>query len=123
MFDLKVLVAFLFIVRTVNLIVIPVTSCVFPTPSAMLDASTSRAAANDVFSSMTGVRAGRNAAAVDQNFLVYVTPEKVAKSKMFLTKLQKAHASGRLKRIVIDEVKDILVVVCLSVWVCRYATM
>jgi ATP-dependent DNA helicase Q1 len=35
--------------------------------------------------------------------LLYVTPEKIAKSKMFLSKLEKLHQAGRLARIVIDE--------------------
>jgi ATP-dependent DNA helicase Q1 len=33
-----------------------------------------------------------------------VTPERVAKSKTLISKLQKAYAGGRLRRIVVDEV-------------------
>lgn len=35
--------------------------------------------------------------------LLYVTPEKIAKSKRFMSKLNKAYDLGRLSRIVIDE--------------------
>lgn len=42
--------------------------------------------------------------------LVYVTPEKVAKSKRFMSKLEKAYNENRLCRIVIDEVH------CASQW-------
>ncbi len=36
--------------------------------------------------------------------LLYVTPEKLAKSKMFMNKLQRMYEIGRFKRLVIDEV-------------------
>jgi ATP-dependent DNA helicase Q1 len=36
--------------------------------------------------------------------LLYVTPEKLAKSKMFMNKLEKMHEVGRYRRLVIDEV-------------------
>ncbi|XP_066490364.1 ATP-dependent DNA helicase Q1 [Tiliqua scincoides] len=42
--------------------------------------------------------------------LVYVTPEKIAKSKMFMSKLEKAYQAGRLARIAVDEVH------CCSQW-------
>lgn len=42
--------------------------------------------------------------------LVYVTPEWVAKSKMFMSYLQKCHAAKRLDRIAVDEVH------CCSQW-------
>eukprot|EP00742_Colponemidia_sp_Colp-10_P010310 GILJ01011317.1.p1 GENE.GILJ01011317.1~~GILJ01011317.1.p1 ORF type:complete len:829 (-),score=157.87 GILJ01011317.1:37-2448(-) len=42
--------------------------------------------------------------------LIYVTPERIAKSKMFLSKLEKMHSLGRLSRIVIDEAH------CCSQW-------
>ncbi|XP_015277872.1 PREDICTED: ATP-dependent DNA helicase Q1 [Gekko japonicus] len=42
--------------------------------------------------------------------LVYVTPEKIAKSKMFMSKLEKAYQAGRLTRIAVDEVH------CCSQW-------
>ncbi|NXW07181.1 RECQ1 helicase, partial [Fregetta grallaria] len=42
--------------------------------------------------------------------LIYVTPEKIAKSKMFMSKLEKAYQAGRLARIAVDEVH------CCSQW-------
>uniref|UniRef100_A0A7S0IFA7 ATP-dependent DNA helicase n=1 Tax=Micromonas pusilla TaxID=38833 RepID=A0A7S0IFA7_MICPS len=42
--------------------------------------------------------------------LLYVTPEKVAKSKRLITKLEKAHRAGRLARVVLDEAH------CVSAW-------
>ncbi|KAM4036580.1 LOW QUALITY PROTEIN: ATP-dependent DNA helicase Q1 [Anomaloglossus baeobatrachus] len=42
--------------------------------------------------------------------LLYVTPEKIAKSKLFMSRLEKAYQGGRLARIAIDEVH------CCSQW-------
>ena len=42
--------------------------------------------------------------------LLYVTPEKIAKSKMFMNKLEKSYEKGLLSCIVIDEVH------CTSQW-------
>ncbi|XP_075973202.1 ATP-dependent DNA helicase Q1-like [Anticarsia gemmatalis] len=42
--------------------------------------------------------------------LIYATPERFAKSKRFMSNLQKCHADGRLQRIAIDEVH------CCSQW-------
>ena len=42
--------------------------------------------------------------------LLYVTPEKLAKSKRFMAKLQKMHQMGRFARLAIDEVH------CCSQW-------
>ena len=42
--------------------------------------------------------------------LLYCTPEKLAKSKRFMNKLEKAHEMRRLSRIAIDEVH------CCSQW-------
>lgn len=42
--------------------------------------------------------------------LLYVTPEKLAKSKRFMSKLQKMHEMGRFARLAIDEVH------CCSQW-------
>jgi ATP-dependent DNA helicase Q1 len=42
--------------------------------------------------------------------LLYVTPEKLAKSKRFMNRLEKAYAMGLLSRLVIDEVH------CCSQW-------
>ena len=42
--------------------------------------------------------------------LLYVTPEKLAKSKRFMAKLEKMYQVGRFSRLVIDEVH------CCSQW-------
>ncbi|CAG2177303.1 unnamed protein product, partial [Oppiella nova] len=42
--------------------------------------------------------------------IVYVTPEKMAKSKRFMSQLEKCYRNGRLDRVVIDEVH------CCSQW-------
>ncbi|KFW00701.1 ATP-dependent DNA helicase Q1, partial [Eurypyga helias] len=42
--------------------------------------------------------------------LLYVTPEKIAKSKMFMSKLEKAYQAGCLARVAVDEVH------CCSQW-------
>lgn len=42
--------------------------------------------------------------------LLYVTPEKLAKSKRFMSKLQKSYELGLLARIAVDEVH------CCSQW-------
>lgn len=42
--------------------------------------------------------------------LLYVTPEKVAKSKMLMSRLEKAHNAKLLSRIAVDEVH------CCSQW-------
>lgn len=48
--------------------------------------------------------------------LLYVTPEKLAKSKRFMSKLQKSHSLNLLSRIAIDEVH------CCSLWGHDYRT-
>ncbi len=71
--------------------------------SHMLSADSSKSHVKEVHSCM-----------IDKNNhslkLVYVTPEKVSKSKLFISKLEKAYEVGRLARIVIDEVH------CASQW-------
>ena len=42
--------------------------------------------------------------------LLYVTPEKLSKSKRFMAKLQKSYSLGLFNRLAIDEVH------CCSVW-------
>lgn len=42
--------------------------------------------------------------------LIYVTPEKIAKSKMFMSRLEKAYEARRFTRIAVDEVH------CCSHW-------
>lgn len=52
-------------------------------------------------------------AMIDKNAslkLLYVTPEKLAKSKRFMARLEKMHKLGRFARLVIDEVH------CCSQW-------
>ena len=59
----------------------------------MLSAATSKSAYKQISSEMDE----------DQLQLLYVTPEKILKSKRFLGKLEKIYARGGLARIVIDE--------------------
>jgi len=68
----------------------------------MLCGSTSKADVSSTFASM--VTSGSPLK------ILYVTPERIAKSKRFMTKLQKSHQLGLLNRIVIDEVH------CTSHW-------
>ena len=75
-------------------------------PSCMLNASCSREEVNRVHAAMTD----KPASGVADLKLLYVTPEKIAKSKRFLSKLEKAYSLGRLSSIVIDEVH------CASQW-------
>ena len=70
--------------------------------SCMLNASSSKEDINRVHTAMTD---GKNPLK-----LLYVTPEKLAKSKRFMSKLEKTYEMGRLSRIVIDEVH------CASQW-------
>lgn len=70
--------------------------------SHTLNASTSREDVNAVHAQMTTRGSGLK--------LLYVTPEKLSKSKRFMSKLEKAYESGLLSRIVIDEVH------CASQW-------
>ncbi|KAK3703280.1 hypothetical protein QZH41_007006 [Actinostola sp. cb2023] len=68
----------------------------------MLNASCSREKVNSVHSEMLDKKSGLK--------LLYVTPEKIAKSKRFMAKLEKSYDAGNLARIVIDEVH------CASQW-------
>ena len=70
--------------------------------SAMLNASSSKAEVKRVHGAMTEAKSSL--------LLLYVTPEKLAKSKRFMSKLEKMYEMGRLVRIVIDEVH------CASQW-------
>lgn len=70
--------------------------------SSMLNASCSREEVNRVHGAMTDKKGELK--------LLYVTPEKIAKSKRFMSKLEKMYEMGRLSRIVIDEVH------CVSQW-------
>ncbi len=70
--------------------------------SSMLNADSTQAEVKRVQESMTDKHGSLK--------LLYVTPEKVAKSKRFMSKLEKCYETGRLSRIVIDEVH------CASQW-------
>ena len=72
--------------------------------AAMLNASCSREEVNRVHGAMTDAKKGADLK------LLYVTPEKLSKSKRFMSKLEKMYDMGRLSRIVIDEVH------CASQW-------
>ncbi|XP_071532180.1 ATP-dependent DNA helicase Q1-like isoform X2 [Panulirus ornatus] len=68
----------------------------------MLCAASTKEEVNDVHFDMTNSKS--------QLKLLYVTPEKLAKSKRFMAKLQKMHQMGRFVRLAIDEVH------CCSQW-------
>ncbi|KAG7234508.1 hypothetical protein INR49_004523 [Caranx melampygus] len=71
-------------------------------PAAMLNASSSKEHSKTVMAGM-----------IDPNSpfkLLYVTPEKIAKSKMFMSRLEKAYNANLLSRIALDEVH------CCSQW-------
>ena len=70
--------------------------------ASLLNASTSRTEATQIQNSMTDKQSGLK--------LLYVTPEKIAKSKRFMSKLEKTYELGLLSRIVIDEIH------CASQW-------
>ncbi|KAM3858998.1 ATP-dependent DNA helicase Q1-like [Diretmus argenteus] len=71
-------------------------------PAVTLNASSSREHAKMVMAGMTDPKAPFK--------LVYVTPEKVAKSKLLMSRLEKAYNADRLSRIAVDEVH------CCSQW-------
>ena len=68
----------------------------------MLNASATKEDVNRVHNAMTDAKAPMK--------LLYVTPEKLAKSKRFMAKVQKMYEMKRLARFVIDEVH------CCSQW-------
>ncbi|XP_028416550.1 ATP-dependent DNA helicase Q1-like [Dendronephthya gigantea] len=70
--------------------------------ASLLNASSSREHINYVHSNMIKKDSGLK--------ILYVTPEKIAKSKRFMAKLEKSYTAGCLSRIVIDEVH------CISQW-------
>lgn len=71
----------------------------------MLTASSTKEEVNEIQNAMTSA-----AQTADRMHLLYVTPEKLAKSKRFLSKLEKMYSLGLLERIAIDEVH------CCSQW-------
>ncbi|XP_005730233.1 ATP-dependent DNA helicase Q1 [Pundamilia nyererei] len=70
--------------------------------AVMLNASSSREHAKMVMAGMTDPKAPFK--------LVYVTPEKIAKSKLLMSRLEKAYKANLLNRIAVDEVH------CCSQW-------
>uniref|UniRef100_A0A669BF02 ATP-dependent DNA helicase n=1 Tax=Oreochromis niloticus TaxID=8128 RepID=A0A669BF02_ORENI len=70
--------------------------------AVMLNASSSREHAKMVMAGMTDPKAPFK--------LVYVTPEKIAKSKLLMSRLEKAYKANLLSRIAVDEVH------CCSQW-------
>ncbi|XP_026219987.1 ATP-dependent DNA helicase Q1 isoform X1 [Anabas testudineus] len=70
--------------------------------AVMLNASSSKEHAKTVMAGLTDVKAPFK--------LVYVTPEKIAKSKLFMSRLEKAYNANLLSRIAVDEVH------CCSQW-------
>lgn len=75
--------------------------------AALLNASSSREEVNRVHAAMIVAKSKD----FDTDLkILYVTPEKLSKSKRFMVKLEKTYEMGRLSRIVIDEVH------CVSQW-------
>ncbi|XP_034434503.1 ATP-dependent DNA helicase Q1 isoform X2 [Hippoglossus hippoglossus] len=70
--------------------------------AVMLNASSSKEHAKTVMAGMTDVKAPFK--------LLYVTPEKIAKSKLLMSRLEKAYNANLLSRITVDEVH------CCSQW-------
>ncbi|CAI5958453.1 unnamed protein product [Closterium sp. NIES-64] len=71
----------------------------FGVPAAMLTSTTSKEEERAIYNTLEHGEG-----------LLYVTPEKVARSKRFMSKLEKCHAVGRLSLIAIDEAH------CCSQW-------
>ncbi|XP_029969531.1 ATP-dependent DNA helicase Q1 [Salarias fasciatus] len=71
-------------------------------PAVFLNASSSRADAKTIMAGMTDQQSPFK--------LLYVTPEKIAKSKLLMSRLEKAYQAGLLARIAVDEVH------CCSQW-------
>lgn len=71
-------------------------------PAVLLNASSSREHVNNVHKQMTEKNPTIK--------LIYVTPEKLAKSKRFMSKLEKMYKLGQFSLLAIDEVH------CCSQW-------
>ncbi|XP_068448778.1 ATP-dependent DNA helicase Q1-like [Clinocottus analis] len=71
-------------------------------PAVMLNASSTKEHAKSVMAGMTDPKAPFK--------LLYVTPERIAKSKLLMSRLEKAHNADLLSRIAVDEVH------CCSQW-------
>ena len=65
-------------------------------PTAVISSQTTREEQNRILHSMAELNTDLK--------IVYVTPEKMAKSKRFMSQMEKCFRNKRLKRIVIDEV-------------------
>ena len=71
-------------------------------PAEMLNASVEKSEVTRILNDMTNPKS--------EIRLLYVTPEKLAKSKRFMAKLQKSYSMGLFQRMAIDEVH------CCSTW-------
>uniref|UniRef100_A0AAV2IVI2 ATP-dependent DNA helicase n=1 Tax=Knipowitschia caucasica TaxID=637954 RepID=A0AAV2IVI2_KNICA len=71
-------------------------------PAALLNASSSKEHAKTVMVAMTDAKSPFR--------LIYVTPEKIAKSKLLMSRLDKAYKAQLLRRVAVDEVH------CCSQW-------
>ncbi|KIJ15140.1 hypothetical protein PAXINDRAFT_180755 [Paxillus involutus ATCC 200175] len=71
--------------------------------AAMLTGGTSKALANEIQQRLTAMASARGGGQQGDIKLCYVTPEKIAKSKGFMSLLRKLVEGGKLARIVIDE--------------------
>lgn len=71
-------------------------------PATLLDAGSTKDHIKTVQEDMPNPKAALK--------MLYVTPEKLAKSKRFMSKLEKMYSVGRFARLVIDEVH------CCSQW-------
>ena len=71
-------------------------------PVEMLNASVEKSEVTRILNDMTNPKS--------EIRLLYVTPEKLAKSKRFMAKLQKSYSMGLFQRMAIDEVH------CCSTW-------
>ena len=77
----------------------------------MLTSTTTREESRRILDAMLGPKQGKKASSISEDAeqgqrplrLVYVTPEKISKSKQFKNQLEKVYANGRLSRIVVDE--------------------
>ena len=105
------MMTFLFLIAGITLVVSPLVSLMedqvmalehFGIEAVMLNADIDKATLKRVQDAMTDHKATLR--------LIYVTPEKLAKSKRFMNRLEKMYEVGRFSRLVIDEVH------CCSQW-------
>ncbi|KAF8316779.1 ATP-dependent DNA helicase [Clavulina sp. PMI_390] len=71
--------------------------------AVMLTGATSKEDSKDIFSRLTATARNAGPSSGAEIKLVYVTPEKIAKSKTFMSLLEKLASAGKLARIVLDE--------------------